>query len=356
MQQFVPPVIDDKRSSMKREKDEESESSRHDMESFSVAKNDRSRFNFSRQDLELLKELDETVASIGMLHESPTPLVHDDSERLSSKTDAHLDGRSCFLHQRVVDRMHYASNSGYSQFASGTSQTWVSNRKRKRRDCLEQVVASTIMRGEAKCVEFQKDSSGRQQESVCCGAEYILQDLRQACEILKCEIEAHHWQYPDDKLRVHNFEPQDLLVLSLSAPSNDDSSTNDDTRDECPDQGNDSRMSWSNVDDAEDNDDDSALFANDSSDLVIATVKQPYVEMGYVQDTGGQVNTIGFLQRRGSLDGEEWTTFTNNPFDATSHSAVQGVKCHFTVVRPWKTSELGWKQIPRSTVPVRASC
>lgn len=358
--------------------------SRHGIRPVSAIKRDR-RLS-SRLDPALLNELDETVASVGKIYESPTLLGHVVSKCLKCKSDAHRDGHCCCLDQRVVERMHFMSDgsrvrshsllTSLRSTSKGDSMSvdrlqrisrWkscerISNRKRKRRDCLEQVVASTILLlGDAKSAECRNDASGRQRESAACDVQYILQDLRQACAILTCELEASHRPPPDDTLQVRNITPQDLIVDSPSLSVDDDGSTYDNTcDDDRSDQGEECRMSWSNADEA-DSEYGIASFAHDSSsDFVVASDETPSVHEEEIEDAGGHVNRIGSLLGRGSLDGEEWTSFTNNPFDATSHdilgASAQGVKCHFTVVRPWKTSELGWKHFPRSTVPIRASC
>jgi hypothetical protein len=361
-QQFVP-VDETMHRSTVLEKDDESVTSvsfddRFDShraipcQSVSATQNDRGLFNLSRMDLELLNELDEAVASIGRMYESPTPMVQKNAKCSKSTSHPELHDRFCRLHQLVNGRMNLMSDSGYSRFSSRSN--WPSNRKRKRRDCLEQVVASTILRGGVKFAEIQKDFSDTQRESACCGAEFVLQDLRQACAILKCEIGGLHRPHLDDVLRERSFEPQNQLVRSFSVRVIGDGSTSDDTRDECSDHGNVCRMSWSNVDDAADN---VACFAHEGGGFTISSAKQPYAEVENEHDDGGQVTKFGSNLCRRSLDCEEWTSFTANPFvEVTTHEIAQDVSCHFTVVRPWKTSELGWKQVPRSTVPIRASC
>jgi hypothetical protein len=59
---------------------------------------------------------------------------------------------------------------------------------------------------------------------------------------------------------------------------------------------------------------------------------------------------VDFTQRHQSfLESEEWTTFKENPFEASLTDSPSSValieESHFTKIRPWKSSELGWRNV-----------
>jgi hypothetical protein len=323
---------------------------------------------------ELYRELDETVASVEKFYLSPKPMGDDDS--VASQSIATQDDHAIYVHRNLIDNIalmstgspspvsaHVTSNSSRtSQRKSRTSRSSrcsISKCRRKRGDSLEREIVSTVLRVEAESISSKK-AEKYQEITVRSTADFILKDLHQICAILKCELEPSFTAFDSGRQRGR-FNPELPPIQSESALAE-----NEDEENVSHETLNPGAIEVRDVN--EENDYQGVAFGSITyvyddipssphhepvSSQTPADIEPRDCDADYIQ-TDPTSPMIEFVQRNQSdLESAEWTMFNENPFETSSSDSPSSVahieESHFTKIRPWKSSELGWRNVTVST-------
>lgn len=153
-----------------------------------------------------LKELDETVASVGKLYTSPRrPGTEDDQRSMGSHTISTHDGHSIYTQRHLIDNMRDMNRSVYSgcqSVASSPSKSSISRKsksshssRRSRKSSLERLITQTILTaasidgGSGQFLETVHETAPVDASSA--STDFILKDLYTINTIMATEARSH---------------------------------------------------------------------------------------------------------------------------------------------------------------------
>jgi len=201
-------------------------------------------------DLQSLKELDETVASVGKLYASSRrPGPEDDLRSMGSHTMSTQDGHSIYTHRHLIDNMRDMNRSTCQSVASSPSKSSMSRKsksshssRRSRKSSLERLITQTILTaasidgGSGQFLETVHETSAPVEASSA-STDFILKDLYTINTIMASEARSHasgdastkpaagpalHSSQRLDRPGSHRFNPLLPPIVSASFASQED--------------------------------------------------------------------------------------------------------------------------------------